>query len=159
MAASNDKKEESTQQLESSKKSSQGQGNGGSSSSSQSAATGANGERRLFLRNDQIKSTNRLSSEKRAQSNSEKKASHIQLMQKVENKEESKSIPNEVSESETENKRPKAEASKPVTAQVVANDEKVKAKKLESSEVNGSGGRGKPTDEEEAVVATTMAST
>lgn len=152
MAASNDKKEESTRQLESSKKS-QAQG-----SVSQSAATGANGERKLFLhqsRNDQLKSTNRSS---KAQPSNDKKASHSQQnRQRVENKD---AMSNEVSGSETENsKRPKSEASKSAATTKVANDEKVKAKKLESGEVNGSGGRGKKAEQEEAVVATTMAST
>lgn len=160
MAASNDKKEESTRQLDSSKKS-QAQGSS-SGSQSQSAANGANGERRLFLhqkRNDQLKLTNRSSNEKRAQPNDKKASHNQQSRQKVESKEESKAISNEVSGSETENKRPRSEASKPAPTTKVANDEKVKAKKLESSELNGSGGRGKKAEQEEAVVATTMAST
>lgn len=152
-------KEESTRQLDSTKKS---QAQGSSGSLSQSAATGGNGERRLFLhqkRNDQLKLTNRSSNEKKAQPN-DKKASHNQQRQKMENKEESSAMSNEVSGLETEsNKRPKSEASKPTATAKVANDEKVKAKKLESSEVNGSGGRGKKAEQEEAVVATTMAST
>ena len=37
--------------------------------------------------------------------------------------------------------------------------DKEKGNKVEMNEVNGSGGRGKTTQEEEAVVATTMAST
>lgn len=112
----------------------------------------------MFLqkRNDQLKSTNRLSSEKKAQSNDDKKSSHIQLKQSVETNEESKALLNEVCESDPKNKRPKSEASEAPTAQVI-NDEE--AKKLESNEVNGSGGRGKQDGEEEAVVATTMAST
>ena len=144
----NEKKEESTQQQESNKK----------SSNSPVVASG-NGERRLFLpskKTDQGKMSSRLSGEKKAQASNERKEKFSQhqvaVFQKAKNENE-KDVQSKVSEPE---KGSKSDTATPAAAKVA--DKKVKAE-VESSELNGSGGRGKASEEEEAVVATTMAST